>query len=125
MVIEHVRGKENPSDCLSRLAVYEVRETEEEVKNREAELIKNVHERLAHGSSKSMACQLRNKNIKNYKHKVEEKIQKCLTCQRMGIGYKRRNIIAVPRGCAPSFEEKKYKQTLNNLKNSYLIDFSC
>ncbi|KAF9760552.1 Retrovirus-related Pol polyprotein from transposon, partial [Nosema granulosis] len=91
MEIEHVKGIENPSDCLSRLAVKEINQEDE----REVEQIRILHERLAHGSQKAMEYHLANKNISNVRKKVEKIIEECFICQKMGINYRKRNRIAI------------------------------
>ncbi|KAF9758250.1 hypothetical protein NGRA_3199 [Nosema granulosis] len=85
------RGGE-PKRLFKRLAVNEIEQMDEKKEYGE---IKDLHERLAHGSQKTMEYHLRGKNINKVREKVIKVIDDCLTCQRMGRNYKKRNIIAI------------------------------
>ncbi|KAF9763835.1 SCAN domain-containing protein 3 [Nosema granulosis] len=94
MEIEHFKGKDNPTDCLSRLGVAKVALEEKEEEN-QYDMITKLHERLAHGSLKTLEYHLRDKKMKNKRKQIEEVIKDCLTCQRSGIKYRRKEIIAM------------------------------
>lgn len=95
MDIEHVKGQDNPSDCLSRLGMKKTYLRKIQVDDTEIELMKDIHDKLAHGSPRAMEYHLRSRGITNLSRKVLGVVRKCLPCQRSRVHYKPRSVIAV------------------------------